>query len=69
MIFRQKNNKTQQQENKKSNIKSLPEPGIEPGASDTKVWSVTSGPLSQLIEVKTLKITVNVQNQNITKQH
>jgi len=31
MCFGQKKGKTQPQQNKKSNIKPLPEPGIEPG--------------------------------------
>jgi len=39
--------KTQQQQNKKSNIKPLSEPGIEPGTACTQIGCVTTAPPSQ----------------------
>jgi len=47
MCFGQKEN-TQQQQNKKSNIKPLQEPWIEPGTSCTQSGCVTFAPPSQL---------------------
>jgi len=40
--------KTQQQQNQKANIKSFPEPELEPGKSRTAGGWVTSTPPSQL---------------------
>jgi len=40
--------KTQQQQNKKSNIKTLAGPGIKPGTSCTQSGCVTTAPPSQL---------------------
>jgi len=37
-----------QQQNKKSNKKTLPEPGIEPGTSRTQSGCVTAAPPSEL---------------------
>ena len=47
-VFGQKSQQQQKLQNKKSNIKSLPEPGIEPGTSCIAVWCVTSRPPRQL---------------------
>jgi len=38
--------KTQQQQNEKSNIKPLPQPGIEPGTSSTQSRCITTAPPS-----------------------
>ena len=66
MCFRTKKVKAQQQ-NKKSNIKPLPEPGFEPGTSCTK--SVTFAPTSQLRVTSVVKRfnCFNAMGRNINK--
>jgi len=61
--------KTQQQQNTKSNIKSCPEPGIEPGTSRTQVRGLIYTPPSQLkvsIVVKPFNC-FNAMGRNINK--
>jgi len=58
-VFLDKKIKTQQQQNKKSNIKPLPEPGIEPGTSTSESGCVTTAPPSQL----RISIVVNLFKQ------
>jgi len=70
MCFGQKKVKTQQQQNKQSNIKRLQEPGIEPGTSCTQSGCVTTAPPSQLrisIVVKPFNC-FDAMGQNVNKQ-
>ena len=60
----------QQQNNKTSNIKPLPELGIEPGTSCTQSWCVTTAPPSQLrvsIVVKPFNF-FDAMGRNVNKQ-
>jgi len=62
--------KTQQQQNKKSNIKPLPEPGIEPGTTCTQSGCVTTAPPSQLRVSIVVKLTncFDAMDRNVNKQ-
>jgi len=70
IVFLDKKVKTQQQQNKKSNIKPLPEPGVEPGTSCTQSGCVTNAPPSQLkvsIVVKPFNC-FDAMGRNLNKQ-
>jgi len=62
--------KTQQQQNKQANKKSLPEPGIEPGTSSIPARCVTLRPRRQLNVLTQVKLLIcfNVMGRNINKQ-
>jgi len=62
--------KTQQQQNKKSNIKPLPVSGIEPGTSCTQSGCVTTAPPSQLRVSIVVKLfnCFDAMGRNVNKQ-
>ena len=64
-MYKHNNNKT-----KKSNIKTLPEPGIEPGTSCTQSGCVTTAPPSQLRVSIVIKLfnCFDAMGQNVNKQ-
>jgi len=65
-IYLYNNNNNTTTTNKKSKHKTLPEPGIEPGASRTPVWSATTRPqiiLSVTIEVQLLSTSKHKQTK------
>jgi len=62
--------KAQQQQNKTSNIKPVPEPGIEPGTSCTQSGCVTTAPPSQLRVPFVVKLfnCSDAMGRNVNKQ-
>ena len=69
-VFLTKLVKSQQQQNKKSNIKTLLEPGIESGNSGIQSGCVTSAPPIQLIETIVVKLfnCFDVIDRNVNKK-
>ena len=67
--FWSKTSKTQQQQNKKQTLKSLSEPGIEPGTFGIAFWCVTSRPPSYYMNICRQAILLcDAMSQNINKQ-